>query len=93
MQFSSVLNFYLEGLGKPDPENCEWLKVQTAALKDDSASDQEIKSSVLEAQRLSVKSPVVRKVAQPVVTLKDSEGKERSLKKGDTVICDIVSTI
>ena len=74
---------------KRDPKTCEWLKVQTAALKDDPASDEEIKLSVLEAQRLSVKFPIVRKVAKSV-TVKNAEGKERSLKDDDIVICDIV---
>lgn len=77
---------------KTDPTTCEWLKVQTAALKDDPATDEEIKLSVLEAQRLSVKLPVVRKVAKPV-TLKDAEGEERSLEKDQIVICDIVSSV
>lgn len=45
----------------------------------------------MEAQRLSVKLPVVRKVAASV-TLKDAKGKERSLKDGQVVICDVVST-
>ena len=74
---------------KTDPNTCEWLKVQTAALKEDPASDEEIKLSVLEAQRLSVKLPVVRKVARSV-TVTDAEGKERSLQKDQIVICDVV---
>lgn len=35
-----------------------------------------------------MKLPVVRKVAKPV-TVKDAEGKERSLKDGRIVICDV----
>lgn len=98
LAFSSVLDHYIDGLSKyaeaktadakTDPSTCEWLKVQTAALKDDPASDEEIKLSVLEAQRLSVKLPVVRKVAASV-TLKDAKGKERPLKDGQVVICDV----
>ena len=61
-------------------------------MKDDPASDEAIKLSVLEAQRLSVKLPVVRKVAKPV-TVKDSEGKERSLQTDQVVICDVVSNL
>ena len=72
-----------------DPKTCEWLKIQTAALKEDPASDEEIKLSVLEAQRLSVKLPVVRKVARSV-TVTDAEGKKRSLQKDQIVICDVV---
>lgn len=77
---------------KTDPITCEWLKVQIAALKDDPATDEEIKLSVLEAQRLSVKLPVVKKVAKSI-TLKDADGKERSLKKDQIVICDVVSSV
>lgn len=72
-----------------DPNTCEWLQVQKAALKEDPASDEEIKLSVLEAQRLSVKLPIVRKVAKSV-TVTDAEGKERSLQKDQIVICDVV---
>lgn len=100
-QFSSVLDYYIDGLSKyaeaktadakTDANTCEWLKVQTAALKDDPASDEEIKLSVLEAQRLSVKLPVVRKVAKSV-TVKGAEDKERSLKENQLVICDVVSS-
>ena len=75
-----------------DVNTCEWLKVQNAALKDDPVSDEEIKLSVLEAQRLSVKLPVVRKVVD-AVTVRDPEGKERSLEKSQTVICDVVSSV
>lgn len=76
--------------GKADLNTCEWHKVQTAALRDDPAGDEEIKQSVLEAQRLSVRLPVVRKVAKPV-TVKDIMGKERSLIEDQVVICDVVS--
>ena len=78
--------------GKADPNTCEWHKVQTAALRDDPTGDEEIKLSVLEAQRLSVKLPVVRKVAKPV-TVKDAMGKERSLHDNQIVICDVVSSL
>ena len=78
--------------GKADSNTCEWHKVQTAALRDDPAGDEEIKLSVLEAQRLSVKLPVVRKVAKPV-TVKDAMGKERPLHNDQVVICDVVSRL
>ena len=78
--------------GKADPSTCEWHKVQTAALRDDPTGDEEIKLSVLEAQRLSVKLPVVRKVAKPV-TVKDAKGKERFLSNDQVVICDVVSRL
>ena len=101
-QFSSVLDYYIGDLckyaeektanAKTDPKTCEWLKVQTAALRDDAASDEEIKLSVLEAQRLKVKLPVVRKVAKSV-TVKDTHGKERSLEYDQIIICDVVSGV
>ena len=78
--------------GKAEPNTCEWHKVQAATLRDDPAGDEEIKLSVLEAQRLSVKLPVVRKVAKPV-TVKDAMGKERSLDDDQVVICDVVSRL
>ena len=78
--------------GKAEPNTCEWHKVQTAALRDDPAGDEEIKLSVLDAQRLSVKLPVVRKVAKSV-PVKDSRGKERSLNVDQVVICDVVSRL
>ena len=78
--------------GKADPNTCEWHKVQTAALRDDPAGDEEIKLSVLEAQRLSVRLPVVRKVARSV-PVKDAKGKERLLNDDQVVICDVVSRL
>ena len=39
-----------------------------------------------------MKLPVVRKVAK-AVTVKDSEGEERSLEENQTVICDVVSSV
>ena len=62
-------------------------------MKDTAASDENIKTKVLEAQRLSVKLPVVRKAAANVV-VKDENGTELfSLEEGQTVVCDIVSQI
>lgn len=84
-----MLDYYIDGLNryaeaktadaKTDPSTCEWLKVQSAVLKDDPASDEGIMSFVL-------------KVAKPV-TAKDAEGKERSLQDGQIVIYDVVSSI
>lgn len=60
-------------------------------MQDDDASDEKIKTHVLEAQRLSVKLPVVRKVAKSF-ELKDASGQKRAYNEGQTIVCDIVST-
>ena len=73
--------------------SCTWLDIQKLALDDSAASDEKIKAYVLEAQRCSVKLPVVRKaVANVVIT--DENGVELfSLKEGQSVVCEIVSKI
>lgn len=73
--------------------SCTWQDIQKLALDNSAASDKDIKDNVLEAQRLSVKLPVVRKAAANVV-INDENGVELfSLEKGQTVVCDIVRHI
>ena len=70
-----------------------WLDIQKLALDDSATSDEKIKVYVLEAQRLSVKLPIIRK-ATAKVDIKDEDGtKLFSLEEGQTVVCDIVSQI
>ena len=65
---------------------CDWLEIQDLALSD---NDDKIKKYVLQAQRLSVKLPVVRKVShQTNVKIGDVE-----FHPGQTIVCDIVSSL
>ena len=70
-----------------------WLDIQKLALDDSAASDKEIKAHVLEAQRLSVKLPVIRKAAANVIIDDENGVKLFSLEEGQTIVCDIVSQI
>ena len=67
--------------------DCEWLKIQKLALSDREDDTKKIQKYVLEAQRLTVKLPVVRKVSHKT----DLVIKGHTFKLGETVVCDIVS--
>ena len=68
-----------------------WQSIQQWALWDNEKSDMSIRNAVLEAQRLSVKLPVIRK-AKMSGTVKDEKGKSLfNLEKDQTIVCDIVS--
>lgn len=70
-----------------------WLHVQNLALEDNDQSDKEIEMAVLEAQRLSVKLPIVRK-AKTKGEVKDEKNDTTlfTLEKDQTIVCDIVSS-
>ena len=59
-------------------------------MRDDEESDNKIQLKVLEAQRKSVKLPFIRKVSKDGVMI-PVDGKQVKLKKGQIIICDIVS--
>ena len=63
-----------------DNATCDWLKIQDL---------DKIKKYVLQAQRLSVKLPVVRKVLYET-KIKIGGG---IFEPGQTVVCDIVSSL
>lgn len=66
-------------------ERATWLEIQDLAFKEDSESVKKLTSIVLEAERTAVKLPIIRVAAQD----KTAAGKD--IKKGETIICDIVS--
>ena len=93
--FLERLRNYAEAKDKKLPVDsssatCEWLEIQKLAMLDTPEDDETIKEHVLEAQRLSINLPVVRKVANT----EGIAGKAgvTDYKIGQTVICDIVST-
>ena len=80
----------MEGLYR-DPESCDWKKIHYLALTN---RDAEIRPMVVNAQQLSVRMPVIRKVIKSGSFLAD-DGKtvlfsvEESKTK--TIVCDVVS--
>lgn len=78
---------------KPD-----WLQIQEWAFIDDeiqeygdaSTAFAKIKTLVLEAQRKSVKLPIIRKATEDV-TIRKPDGTSFEIQKGKTIICDLVS--
>ena len=92
-QFSAVLNHFLTGLDRcidaqhtDKNATCDWLKIQELALSEDNAT---IKKYVLQAQRLSVKLPVMRKVSHKTNLVIN----DHTFKPGEMVVCDIVSSL
>lgn len=71
----------------------QWRTVQGLALEDRRESDATLRKMVLNAQRLSVKLPVVRKVAKSGTIkkdLNDKNGKDLQVTEGQIIICDVV---
>lgn len=76
----------------------DWLQIQEWAFIDDeiqeygdaSTAFAKIKTLVLEAQRKSVKLPIIRKATEDV-TIRKPDGTSFDIKKGKTIICDLVS--
>ena len=97
LQFTSVLDHYINGLYKlanpaDETNSCEWLDVQKLAIANDAQSDGDLTEKVLEAQYVSVRLPILRKAIKDTI-VKNTEGEDLlSVKKGQTVICDIVRT-
>ena len=86
------MDHFLAGLDQcveaPDKQvDCEWLKIQELALSEKEEDTKRIQKYVLEAQRLTVKLPVVRKVSHKT----DIVIKGHTFRPGETVVCDIVS--
>jgi hypothetical protein len=61
-----------------------WLEVQRLAFNDDADSFQKLTKLVLDAERTSIRLPIIR------TALKDRDFGTWTVKKGDTVILDIV---
>ena len=93
LQFTSVLDHYINGLYKLAPdetESSEWLRVQKLAIANDAQSDRDLTEMVLEAQHVSVGLPILRRAIKDT-DVKNIKGEVLfSVKKGQTVICDIV---
>ena len=97
LQFTSVLDHYIEGLYKlanraDETKLSEWLDVQQLAISDDAQSDRSLTKKVLEAQHVSVRLPILRRAIKDT-DVKNAKGEVLlSIKKHQTVICDIVRT-
>ena len=95
LQFTSVLDHYINGLYKlatDDTASSEWLEVQKLAIANDAQSDIDLTERVLEAQRVSVRLPILRRAIKDT-DVKNTKGEFLfSVKKGQTVVCDIVRT-
>ena len=94
-QFTATLDHLLDGAykgakDKKKDEDVEWFQLQKSLFPEDGDVDEQLfENKVLEAQKASVKLPFIRKVVKDV-TIK-LNGEEQSLKKGQVIICDIVS--
>ena len=95
LQFTSVLDHYIEGLYKlatGETKSREWLEVQELAVANDAQSDILLTEKVLEAQHVSVRLPILRRAIKDT-DVKNTKGEILfSVKKGQTIICDIVRT-
>lgn len=82
---------------------CDWQRIQDWAFEDDNdfwvfddvrSSFSKIKTLCLEAQRKSVKLPIIRKATKDVNVkdpAKPNGAPLLTIKQGQTVICDLVS--
>lgn len=89
--------------GDEDGNKCDWQRIQDWAFDDDKdfrtfddfrSSFSKIKTLCLEAQRKSVKLPIIRKATKdvPVPDPANPNGPALfTISKGQTVICDLVS--
>ena len=95
LQFTSVLDHYINGLYGPatdETETSEWLEVQKLAIANDAKGDRMLTEKVLEAQHVSVRLPILRG-AMNDTDVKNNKGEVLfSVKRGRTAICDIVRT-
>ena len=96
LQFTSVLDHYINGLYNLETDDARsasgWLEVQKLAIANDAKSDSDLTTMVLEAQHVSVRLPILRRAIKDT-DVKNTKGKVLfSVKKGQTVICDIVRT-
>ena len=95
-QFTSVLDYYIEGLYKlanpadKKANSSEWLDMQKLAITNDAQSDKILTGNVLDAQHVSVRLPIIRRAIKDT-RVRNTEGDVLfSVRKGQTVICDIV---
>lgn len=96
-QFTSVLDQLLEELygfasGSKSADSCPLLKLQQTAFDDSPAALDALSKTVLKEQRKSVRLPVIRKAVE-TCDIKNEAGEVLfTVKKGQTVVCDIVSS-
>ena len=69
---------------------CDWFEIQKLALRGGAESDKAIQEKILKAQRLSIKTPLIRKVVKEGLRI-HVNGKETKLGRGDIIVCDVVS--
>ena len=74
---------------EPDSSTPTWLSVQDLAFSEDKDSFEKLTKLVLDAERTSIRLPVIR------TALKDREFRDKydktwKVKKGETIILDIV---
>ena len=95
LQFTSVLDHYIDGLYKlanpaEETRSSELLDVQKLAIADDAQSDSDLTEKVLKAQHVSVRLPIIRRVIKDTDVTNTENKVLFSVKKDQTVICDIV---
>ena len=66
-----------------------WLKVQELAFRDDKTSFDELTTLILDAERRSIRLPVIRS-ARKTRKFIDKKNKSWTVEEGDTIIMDIV---
>ena len=97
LQFTSVLDHYIKGLYKlanpaDEAKSSQWSDVQKLAIADNAESDRCLTEKVLEAQHVSVRLPIIRRAIKDTDVKNSKDEVLFSVKKGQTVICDIVRT-
>ena len=111
LQFTTVANKLIAELYDHAKTNsktqcpCAWLELQKLAFETDKKSVKRLSDIVLNAQRTSVKLPIIRKATtdRPITVFKEpkpqaapfpvDEVRSFTVQKGQVVICDIVSTL
>ncbi|KAL8990819.1 MAG: hypothetical protein Q9169_008029 [Polycauliona sp. 2 TL-2023] len=99
LAFTAVLDHLLKGAydaAKSGSNSCDWFEIQKLATNEDEKSDTAIEHMILEAQRRSVRLPFIRKVIKDGVIIKPEEadkGRNISVEKGQTIICDIYAAM
>ncbi|KAK5561933.1 hypothetical protein LTR46_000738 [Exophiala xenobiotica] len=94
LAFTSVLNHFLKEMydqansQTPSSARPTWLRIQDLAFSQDQASFEELTKLVSDAERTSIRLPVIR-TALKDREFRDKEGQVWTVKKGDTIILDI----
>ena len=77
-----------ESNAEDSSKSCKWFEVQKLAFEDDPASAEALTKIVLDAQRTSVKLPIIRKAVKSL-EIPVNGGPDLKIEKGQKVICDV----